>query len=158
MIQRVPMTPAGLEILRTELRRYKEVERPKVVRDIEVARAHGDISENSEYEDAKERQSFIEGRIRELESMVSAAQVIDPTRLSGEKVMFGATVTLCDTETEEESTYQIVGQMEADVTAGRISVNSPIARAIMGRLVGDVVRVRVPKGERELEITHVKFV
>lgn len=158
MIQRVPMTPAGLEILRTELRRYKEVERPKVVRDIEVARAHGDISENSEYEDAKERQSFIEGRIRELESMVSAAQVIDPTRLSGEKVMFGATVTLCDTETEEESTYQIVGQMEADVTAGRISVNSPIARAIMGKLVGDVVRVRVPKGERELEITHVKFV
>ncbi|MCK6527814.1 transcription elongation factor GreA [Myxococcota bacterium] len=157
-MQRVPMTPAGLEILRTELRRYKEVERPKVVRDIEVARAHGDISENSEYEDAKERQSFIEGRIRELESMVSAAQVIDPTRLSGEKVMFGATVTLCDTETEEESTYQIVGQMEADVTAGRISVNSPIARAIMGKLVGDVVRVRVPKGERELEITHVKFV
>ncbi len=157
MVQRVPMTPAGLEMLRAEFKRVKEVERPKVVRDIETARAHGDISENSEYEDAKDRQAFIEGRIRELEGMIAAAQVIDPARLSGDKVVFGATVTMEDTETGETMTYQIVGVHEFDVAAGRISISSPIARAIIGKSEGDVVRVKIPKGERELEIVRIRF-
>ena len=157
-MDRVPMTPEGHAALQAELKHHLEVLRPKIVKDIEEARAHGDISENSEYEDAKERQAFLEGRMRELESQLAAAQVIDPSKLRSDRVIFGATVSMEDTETGEAMTYQIVGVHEADVASGRISCTSPIARALIGRSEGDVVKVRVPKGEREIEITGIRFV
>ena len=157
MADKIPMTPRGQQILKDEVKRLKEVERPANIKALEVARAHGDLSENAEYDAAKERQSFIEGRIRDLESKLAMAEVIDTTRLAGDKVMFGATVTVADLETSEETTYRIVGEDEADIKSGLISVTAPVARALIGRVVGDTVKVRTPKGQRELEVVGVKF-
>jgi transcription elongation factor GreA len=154
---KIPMTPRGLVLLKEELKRRKEVERPKIVRDIEEARAHGDLSENAEYSAAKEAQSFNEGRIKELEGTIALANVIDPSKLSGEKVVFGATVALSDAESGEEVAYTIVGEHEADIKQGRISITAPVARALIGRSPGDTVQVRTPKGAREYEILAVRF-
>ena len=151
------MTPRGYALLEEELRRLRAEERPRIVREIEIARAHGDISENAEYHAAKERQGQIEARLRQLEDRLARAQVIDPREQSGERVVFGATVVLVDIESEERITYTIVGEDEADVGQGMISVTSPVARAIMGREEGASVQVRVPKGTRELEILEVRF-
>jgi transcription elongation factor GreA len=157
MSERVPMTRQGYDKLEADLRELKTVDRPKIVREIEVARAHGDISENAEFHAAKERQSHIEGRIRLLEDKLARAQVIDPTGSSANAVRFGATVVLLDSETGEESTYTLVGEDESDIAAGRISIGSPIARAMLGKSVGDVVQARVPKGTREFEVRVIRF-
>ncbi len=157
MSDKIPMTPVGYQRLKDELKRYKEVERPANVKAIEIARGHGDLSENADYSAAKERQSFIEGRIRDLEAKIAFADVIDPSRLSGDKVVFGATVTVEDTDSGERQTYFIVGEDEADIKLGMISVTAPVARAMIGREVGDTVRAKTPKGMRELEIVEVKF-
>jgi transcription elongation factor GreA len=155
--EKIPMTPRGLVLLKEELKRRKEVERPKIVKAIEEARAHGDLSENAEYSAAKEAQAFNEGRIKELEGTIALANVIDPGKLSGEKVVFGATVELTDGDSGEDVVYTIVGEHEADIKQGRISVTAPVARALIGRAVGDTVTVRTPKGTREYEIREVKF-
>jgi transcription elongation factor GreA len=153
------MTQVGYQKLKDELKRLRTVERPAVSEAIEEARAHGDLSENAEYHAAKEKQSFIEGRIKELESKIALADVIDPSTLSGDKVVFGATVTIVDLDSDEASTYQIVGLEEADIKAGKISVTAPMARALIGRRLGDEVVVRLPKkGEKEYEITKIEFV
>jgi transcription elongation factor GreA len=152
-----PMTPRGQQILREELKRLREVERPKNVRDIEEARAHGDLKENAEYHAAKERQSFIEGRSREIEAILAQAEVIDPSKLSGSRVVFGATVKLQDTDSGEEVTYTIVGDYEADIKAQRISVSAPLARAMIGREVGDAVTLRTGKGTKEYQVVDVRF-
>jgi transcription elongation factor GreA len=151
------MTPRGYALLDEELRRLRAEDRPRIVREIETARAHGDISENAEYHAAKDRQGQIEARLRQLEDRLARAQVIDPREQSGERVVFGATVVLVDVESAERTTYTIVGEDEADVGQGMISVTSPVARAIMGREEGASVQVRVPKGMRELEILEVRF-
>ena len=155
---KVPMTKGGLSRLKEELRRLKTVERPKNVRDIEEARAHGDLSENAEYHAAKERQSHIASRIEQIEDFIARAEVIDVSKLSGDRVLFGATVTLSDVDTDMEKTYRIVGEIEADIKKGLISVTSPIARGLIGREVGDSVKVQAPGGAREYEITAVKFI
>jgi transcription elongation factor GreA len=151
------MTPRGYALLDEELRRLRAEERPRIVREIETARAHGDISENAEYHAAKERQGQIEARLRQLEDRLARAQVIDPRQQSGERVVFGATVVLVDNESEERTTYTIVGEDEANVAQGMISVTSPVARAIMGREEGASVQFRVPKGMRQLSILEVRF-
>jgi transcription elongation factor GreA len=151
------MTPRGYALLDEELRRLRAEERPRIVREIETARAHGDISENAEYHAAKDRQGQIEARLRQLEDRLARAQVIDPRQQSGERVVFGATVVLVDVESEERTTYTIVGEDEANVAQGMISVTSPVARAIMGREEGTSVQVRVPKGMRQLSILEVRF-
>jgi transcription elongation factor GreA len=156
-MEKIPMTPRGFEMLEAETKRLKTEERPAIIRAIAEARAHGDLSENAEYHAAKERQSYIEGRVMELEDKISRAQVIDVSKLSGSKVTFGATVTLIDEETELESTYQIVGEHEAEVKAGRISISSPMARALIGKTEGDVVEVATPGGGRSYEIIKVRF-
>jgi transcription elongation factor GreA len=157
-MQRHPMTPEGHEKLVEDLRYLKEVLRPKIVRDIEEARAHGDISENSEYEDAKERQSHCEGRIIELGARLAAAEIIDITKVQpSERVIFGTTVVLEDQETDEKSRYRIVGEDEADVKQGLLSVGSPIARALIGKEVGDEVTVQTPRGARRFTITDVQY-
>ena len=140
-----------------ELRQLKAEERPSIIRQIAEARSHGDLSENAEYHAARERQSFIEGRIAELEEIVSSAEVIDPSSLSGEHVKFGAHVWLVDEETEKESTYQIVGVHEADIKDGKLSISSPLAKALIGKKVGDTVSVPAPGGDRSYEILGVKF-
>ena len=157
MADKIPMTPRGLQQLRDELKRRKEVERPKIVLAIEEARAHGDLSENAEYTYAKDAQSFNEGRIKELESVIALSNVIDPTKLSGDKVVFGATVQLNDSDSGEQVVYTIVGEYEADIKQGLIAVTAPVARALIGREAGDTVNVRTPKGNREYEILAVKF-
>lgn len=158
-MQRHPMTPEGHKKLSETLKHLKEVVRPQIVKDIEEARAHGDLSENSEYEDAKERQSLTEGRVRDMESKLAASEVIDVTRMEpSDRVVFGTTVLVEDVETEEESRYRIVGEDESDVKAGLISVLSPIARALIGREVDDEVTVRAPGGDRKLVITDVQYV
>ena len=157
MDERIPMTPHGQQILKEELRRLKE-ERPKISREIEEARGHGDLSENAEYHAAKEKQGHVEARIRELETKLALAQVIDPTRLSGSRVVFGATVKLTDCDNGDEVVYRIVGELEADLKQGKISVTSPIARALIGKSEGDVVKVQTPKGIREYEVGAVEFV
>jgi len=157
MTQRVPMTPSGLQRLRDELKQIREVERPQNVRDIEEARAHGDLSENAEYHAAKERQAYLEARMKELETKISLAEVIDPRSLSGDRVVFGATVTLMDLDSEEEITYSIVGDDEADAKNGRISISSPLARALIGKEVGDEIRFRAPGGVRQYELEDVRF-
>lgn len=158
MADRIPMTPQGQRRLREELKRLREVERPKNVQDIEIARGHGDISENAEYHAAKERQSFLEGRIRELEGTIALAEVIDPAKLSGSRVVFGATVRLADTDSGEETVYSIVGDHEGDIKGGRIAISAPLARALIGREEGDTVNLRTGKGAREYQIQEVKFV
>jgi transcription elongation factor GreA len=156
MAERVPMTPAGHVQLEAELKRLKSQDRLAIVKEIEVARAHGDISENAEFHAAKERQSHIETRIIVLEDKLARAQVIDPTGSEPDAVRFGVTVVLLDSESEEEVTYTLVGEDEADASQGRISFNSPIARALLGRGVDDAVTVRVPKGTRAFEILEIR--
>ncbi len=152
------MTLVGYDKIEAEIKQLKTVDRPETIKMIEEARAHGDLSENAEYHAAKERQSFIEGRVVELEDMLGRAQVIDPSELSGAQVKFGATIDLVDEDTEEETTYQIVGEIEADVKQGLISVTSPIARALIGKEEGDSVEVNTPGGGRCYEILKVKYV
>jgi len=153
------MTKKGADRLREELARLKKVDRPKIIAAIAEARAHGDLKENAEYHAAREQQAFIEGRIQRLESTISHSQIIDVEQLNpGDKVVFGATVTLSDEETAEEKTYQIVGDIEADIKHNRIAVSSPISRALIGHEVGDVVVVRAPAGDREYEIIGVEYV
>ncbi|MGA9868658.1 MAG: transcription elongation factor GreA [Acetobacteraceae bacterium] len=156
-MQKFPMTAPGLQRLEEELRQLKGVERFAIIRAIAEARSHGDLSENAEYHAARERQSFVEGRIAELEEIVSAVEVIDPSTLSGDQVKFGAHVRLIDEETEKESTYQIVGQHEADIKLGRLSVTSPLAKALIAKKVGDAVSVPAPSGDRSYEILEVRF-
>ena len=157
MSDRVPMRASGYAALEAELKRLKTVERHKIVKEIEVARAHGDISENAEFHAAKERQSHIEGRIIHLEDRLARAQVIDPTGQSPDAVRFGATVQLTDIESADEVTYTIVGEDESDASKGLISVGSPIARALLGKPVDEVVTVQVPRGSRSFEIRAIRF-
>jgi transcription elongation factor GreA len=154
---KIPMTPRGAQQLKDELKRRKEVDRFVIVKAIEEARGHGDLSENADYSAAKEAQSFNEGRIKELETMLALADIIDPAKLSGDKVVFGATVKLSDSESGDEVAYQIVGEQEADIKKGLISISAPVARALIGREAGDTVQVRTPKGSREYEILEVSF-
>lgn len=156
-MQKFPMTAAGLTALEEELRNLKAVERPAIIRAIAEARAHGDLSENAEYHAARERQSFIEGRIAELEEIVSAVEVIDPTSLSGDTVMFGATILLVDEDTDLEVSYQIVGLYEADVKQSKLSVTSPLAKALISKRVGDTVAVPAPGGDRSYEILKISY-
>ncbi len=151
------MTAPGLVRLEEELRHLKSQERPAIIRAIAEARSHGDLSENAEYHAARERQSFIEGRIIELEEIVSGAEVIDPASLSGDHVKFGAHVHLVDEETDREATYQIVGVHEADIKAQRLSISSPLAKALIGKKVGDTVSVPAPGGDRTYELLGIKF-
>ena len=157
LMEKVPMTAEGYRVLDEELKRLKSQERPNVIAAISEARSHGDLSENAEYHAAKERQGFIEGRIAELEDKISRAQVIDVSKLSGGQVKFGATVTVVDEDTDEKARYQIVGEHEADVKQGRISVTSPIARSLIGKEKGDVVEVNTPGGVKAYEITKVEW-
>ena len=157
-MQKFPMTGPGLQRLEEELRNLKSVERPAIIQAIAEARAHGDLSENAEYHAARERQSFIEGRIEELELIVGAAEVIDPRSLSGDSVKFGAHVDLIDEETEKEATYQIVGMYEADIKYGRLSISSPLAKALIGKKIGDTISVPAPGGDRSYEIVSVKYI
>lgn len=157
-MSKVPLTARGAEKLREELQRLKTVERPRIIQAIAEAREHGDLKENAEYHAAREQQSFVEGRIQEIEGKLSNAQVIDPAAVNAQgKVIFGATVDLVDEESGKEVTYQIVGEDEADIKQGLISVNSPIARAVIGKEEGDVVTVQAPGGEREYEIVEVRY-
>ena len=158
MSEKFPMTSQGLTRLEEELKHLRTVARPEVIRSIAEAREHGDLSENAEYHAARERQSFIEGRVAELEDKMARAEVIDISNLSGKTVTFGATVTLVDEDTDEKLTYQLVGEMEADVKEGRLAVTAPLARALIGKEVGDTVEVNTPKGEKAYEILKVKFV
>lgn len=155
-MEKLPLTRAGQQLLDAELRKLKSEERPAVIRAIAEAREHGDLSENAEYHAAREKQSFIEGRIKELEAVLSRADVIDPARLSG-SVKFGATVTIVDEDTDEERTYQIVGEPEADLEKGLLNLRSPLARALIGKDEGDSVEVRSPGGARSYEIVSIKY-
>ncbi|MCB1425485.1 MAG: transcription elongation factor GreA [Zhengella sp.] len=157
-MNKVPMTQRGFDTLKEELRWRQQEERPRIIDAIAEARAHGDLSENAEYHAAKEAQSLNEGRVSELEDLVARAEVIDVSKLSGSKIKFGATVLLVDEDTEEEKSYQIVGDQEADVKQGRISISSPIARALIGKEAGDAIEVNAPGGARGYEILEVKYV
>ena len=156
-MDKIPLTRAGYDRLGAELKQLRSVERPAIIAAIAEARSHGDLSENAEYHSAKEKQSFIEGRIKELEGVLGLAEVIDPARLSG-SVKFGATVRVVDEETDEEKTYQIVGEYEADIENGKLNIKSPLARAMIGREEGDSIEVRTPGGERSYEILSVSFI
>jgi transcription elongation factor GreA len=151
------MTPGGYQSLQEELKRLVRFERQAVVQAIAEARGHGDLSENAEYEAAKDRQAFIEGRIKELNDKIARAQVINPADLAGNKVVFGATVTLFDPDTDTEVTYQIVGEDEADIKNGKISVTSPVGKALIGHLLDEEVRIKVPSGIKIFEITNIRF-
>lgn len=155
-MEKIPLTQAGFDKLDEELKHLKTVERPAIIRAISEAREHGDLSENAEYHSAKEKQSFIEGRVKELEGAISLADVIDPTKLSG-SIKFGATVELADEDTDEEKTYQIVGEYEADIDAGRLNIKSPLARALIGKDEGDSVDVRTPGGVKSYEILSIAY-
>jgi transcription elongation factor GreA len=155
---RMPITKGGLGRLKDELKRLKGVERPKIVKEIGEARSHGDLSENAEYHAAKDKQSHLEGRILQVEDWIARAEVIEIGKLKGERVVFGATVTLAHTESGDEVRYQVVGELEADLKQGKISVTSPIGRALIGKVEGETVTVRSPGGEREYEINAVEFV
>jgi transcription elongation factor GreA len=156
-MERIPMTASGYKALEDEINHLKTVERPATTRLIEEARAHGDLSENAEYHAAKERQGFIEGRVMELEDQLSRAEIIDVSKLSGHTIKFGATVTLVDEDTDAKVKYQLVGDLEANAKKGRISISSPIARALIGRTKGDTVEVAAPGGARSYEILKVEF-
>ncbi|SFA99814.1 transcription elongation factor GreA [Poseidonocella pacifica] len=156
-MEKIPMTRAGHTALEGELKQLKSVERPAIIRAISEAREHGDLSENAEYHSAREKQSFIEGRIKELESVISLADVIDPKQLSG-TIKFGATVTVIDEDTEEEKRWQIVGEYEADINAGLLNIRSPIARALIGKDEGDSVEVRTPGGEKAYEVVKIEYI
>jgi len=156
-MEKIPMTRRGHAALDEELKQLKTVDRPAIIRDIAEAREHGDLSENAEYHAAREKQGFIEGRIKELEGILSKAEVIDPSRLSG-AIKFGATVTLADAESGERKTYQIVGETEADIENGLLNIRSPLARALIGKAEGDVVDVMTPGGSRSWEILSIRYV
>jgi transcription elongation factor GreA len=156
-MQKNPITPEGAVHLREELNHLKSVERPAIIQAIAVAREHGDLSENAEYHAARDRQSFIEGRIKELENKLALAEVIDPTKLAGSRVAFGATVKLANSATGEEFTYRILGADESDLAKGSISITSPLARSLVGKQVGDEVQVRMPGGERTYEVLDITF-
>ena len=156
-MDKVPITNQGFAALEEELKRRQQVERPRIIQAISEARALGDLSENAEYHAAKEAQSLNEGRVMELESLIARAEIIDVTKLSGDRIKFGAIVKLVDEDTEEERTYQIVGEPEADVRSGRVSVTSPIARALMGKAVGDTVEVSTPGGGKSYEVVGIRF-
>ena len=155
-MEKIPLTRAGYDKLDAELKELKSVERPAIIKAIAEAREHGDLSENAEYHSAKEKQSFIEGRIKELEAVISRADVIDPAKLSG-SVKFGATVNLVDEDTDEEKTYQIVGEYEADIENGLLNIKSPLARALIGKEEGDSIEVRTPGGEKSYEILGIRY-
>jgi transcription elongation factor GreA len=157
MVDKIPMTAAGNSALKEELRRRTSEERPRIIQAIAEARSHGDLSENAEYHAAKEQQSHNEGRIAEVEDILARADIIDVSKLDGDTITFGATVTLVDEDTEEEKTYQIVGEVEADVRAGKISITSPIARALVGKHVGDQVEVTAPGGAKSYEVLDIRF-
>lgn len=156
-VERHPMTPYGYQQLKAELKKIREIDKPANVKAIEEARAHGDLSENAEYTYAKEQQGFIYGREKEVEALIATADIIDPATLSGNRVVFGATVQLLDVDTDEEITYTIVGENESDSKNGRVSITSPIARALIGKRTGDEAVLNAPKGKRNLEILDVKF-
>jgi len=156
-MEKVPMTRSGLDALEEEFRRLRNEERPAIIKAIAAAREHGDLSENAEYHAARERQSFVEGRLAELEDVISRADVIDISKLSGQIVRFGAMVMVADEDTDEEITYQIVGAHEADLDQGRLSVTSPLARAMIGKTIGDSVEVDTPRGPKGYEICDVRF-
>ncbi|HUC63256.1 MAG TPA: transcription elongation factor GreA [Alphaproteobacteria bacterium] len=156
-MEKMPITLEGLNRLQEELKRLKSIERPSVIKALEEARTHGDLSENAEYHAARERQSFIEGRVAELEDKIRRAEVIDPTKLTGKAVKFGATVDLVDVDTDEEVTYVIVGAEESDITSGKLSVLSPLARGLIGKEVGETVEVPTPRGSKVYEILKVRF-
>ncbi|MEM9707851.1 MAG: transcription elongation factor GreA [Pseudomonadota bacterium] len=156
-MEKIPLTRAGQTALSDELKHLKSVERPSIIKAIAEAREHGDLSENAEYHAARERQSFVEGRVKELEGILSLADVIDPAKLSG-AIKFGATVKLVDEDTDEERVYQIVGEPEADIEAGKLNIKSPLARALIGKDEGDSVDVRTPGGEKSYEILKIEFV
>jgi transcription elongation factor GreA len=156
-MEKIPMTRAGHTALDQELKMLKSVERPSVIKAIAEAREHGDLSENAEYHAAREKQSFIEGRIKELESILSRADVIDSSKLTG-AIKFGATVTLVDEDSDEEKTYQIVGEAEADIERGLLNIRSPLARALIGKDAGDSVEVRTPGGEKSYEVLSIRYV
>jgi transcription elongation factor GreA len=157
-MERIPMTAGGFKALEDEINHLKTVERPSIIRMIAEARAHGDLSENAEYHAAKERQAFVEGRVMELEDKVGRAEVIDVSKLSGTTVKFGATVTVVDEDTDAEMKFQIVGDLESDAKKGRISISSPIARALIGKTKGDTVEVAAPGGAKSYEVLKVQFV
>lgn len=156
-MDKYPMTPGGLENLQAELKDLKSVQRPAVIEAIAEARAHGDLSENAEYHAAREQQSFIEGRIQELEAVTSKAQVIDPTQFSGDTIKFGATITVVDEDTDEEDMFQIVGEYESDIDKKKLSMGAPIARALIGKSVGDSVEIKTPKGTKFYEVLNVVY-
>ncbi len=156
-MDQVPVTKVGFEKLTNELHDLTSVQRPSVIEAIAAAREHGDLKENAEYHAAREQQSFVEGRIRELEAVVGCAQVIDPTELNGDTVRFSATVTIVDEETDEEEIYQIVGDYESDMENGKLSISAPVARALIGKSEGDSVAVKTPKGTRDYEILKVEY-
>ena len=156
-MQKNPITPEGAAKLRDELLQLKSVARPAIIQAIAVAREHGDLSENAEYHAARERQSFIEGRIKEIENKLALAEVIDTSKLAGDKVAFGATIKLSNTDTGEEVSYRILGADEADLAKGTISITSPLARSLLGKQVGDEVKVRMPGGERTYEVLEIEF-
>ena len=158
MADKVPMTSVGYDQLNEELKKLKFEDRPAIVVAIEEARGHGDLSENAEYQTAREKQSFIEGRIQDLEVALSRAQVIDPKTLSGDAVLFGATVDVSDLDTDQKQTYQIVGQYEANLEKGLISYISPLAKALIGKVKGDIVEVQTPKGTKSYEVLAIRFV
>ncbi|MGL6187968.1 MAG: transcription elongation factor GreA [Holosporales bacterium] len=158
MAQKLPMTERGFRQLQEELKTLKTVGRPQVIKDIADARRHGDLSENAEYHAAREKQGFIESRILEIEDRISRAEVIDVSKLSGSQIFFGATVTLIDEETEDKIVYQIVGEDEADIKAGRLSIDAPLARSLVGKIQGDVLEVVTPRGHKSYEILGVSYV
>ncbi len=156
-MEKFPLTRPGYESLQEELRHLKQIERPEVIKAIEEARKHGDLSENAEYHAAREKQGFIEGRIKELEFKIGRAEIIDVSKLSGDTVKFGATVKIVDEDTDEEKTFQVVGEEESDITKGKLSVASPLAKALIGKKKGDSVEVKAPKGSKYYEILTIKF-
>ncbi len=157
MIDKIPMTIGGFETLQAELKHLKSVERPIIIEAIAEAREHGDLKENAEYHAAREKQSFIEGRIAELEAKLSRVDTFDPATMSGDTIKFGATVKVIDDDTEEESTYQIVGQDETNFDQGKLSLSAPISRALIGKSVGDVVEVTTPKGKKTYEVLNIEY-
>ena len=156
-MEKVPITKQGYAALNEELKTLKQVERPAIIRAISEAREHGDLSENAEYHSAREKQSFIEGRIKEVEGLIGRADVIDPSKMNGPTIRFGATVTLMDEETEQEKTYQIVGEPEADIDKGKLNIRSPLARGLIGKEEGDSVEVTTPRGGRSYEVLSVRY-
>jgi transcription elongation factor GreA len=156
-MDKVPMTPEGYNRMRDELHHLRSVERPAIIQAIATAREHGDLSENAEYHAARERQSFVEGRVKELENKLARAEVIDPSKVSGDRVAFGATVKLSNVDSGEEVSYRILGADEADLAKGTIGITSPLARSLIGKRVGDEVKMRMPGGERTYEVLDVSF-